>query len=162
MSDIDINEVGSINWGAYDDFLKDADKDNRIGDHDAVVSSVTDDTWPSGDPRRKILFSLTTANNAKADMTVSQPPSPEVLKAEGPTYEAGKKRAIAGQINLFKQCTQFYGKSPMDIKEGDGFKIKTVKTKVDADGSGGFIRAIAFLDPKAANGTAASGGKSPF
>lgn len=154
MSEIDINAPVTTDWSKYDDFLKDADKDNRIGDHDALVVSVTDDQWPSGDPRRKILFNLTTANNAKADLTISPPPSPETLAAEGATYEAGKKRAIATTINLYKQLGQHYGKSPQQIKEGDTFKVKTAKTRIDADGKGGFIRVIAFLDKAHATGGA--------
>lgn len=135
----------STNWDDYNEFLKDADKDNRVGDHEAAITSITDDTWPSGDPRKKVMFSLTTANNALADLTISDLPDPETLKAESANYDHSKKRGIASGITIRKQLEQHYGKSADDLAEGDKFKVKTAKTRVDAEGKGGFIRVIAFL-----------------
>lgn len=145
------------NWEDYNDFLKDAEKDNRVGDHEAVISSIVDDTWPSGDLRKKVMFSLSTANNATADLTISELPDPETLKLEGAGYDNAKKRGIASGITIRKQLEQHYGKSPDDLAEGDSFKVKTAKTRVDAEGKGGFIRVIAFL-PKdhATNGSKSS------
>jgi len=137
--------MSQVDYSAYDDFLKDADKDNRVGDHEAVISSIVDDTWPSGDARKKVMFTLSTANNAVADLTISDLPSPETLAAEGAGYDAGKKKAIASGINIRKQLATHYGKTTDDLAEGDGFKVKTIKTRVDAEGKGGFIRVIAFL-----------------
>lgn len=160
MNEIDINDTSNINWGAYDDFLKDAEKDTAVGHQRWVVSQVTDDTWPSGDPRRKILGVLPNANNAKADLTVSAPPTPETIAAESASWESGKKRAIAQTINQFKQCIQHYGKSPMKIVEGDEYWVNVIRTKRNPDGTGGFLRVVAFLPSEAANGTKPSG--SPF
>lgn len=145
MSEIDLNNPEITNWNDYDDFLKEADRDDAIGPQKLLVSEVIDDSWPSGDPRRKVRGTLTTARNAKADLTISPPPSPEVLKAEGASYESGKKRAIANTINLYKQLGQHYGKSPQQIVAGDEYNVQVVRTKRNEDGSGGFLRVIGFL-----------------
>jgi len=149
------------NWDEYNDFLKDADKDNRVGDHEATITSIVDDTWPSGDARKKVMFALTTANNAVADLTISDLPDVATLKAEGAGYDNAKKKGIASGITIRKQLDQNYSKTVDDLAEGDTYKVKTVKTRVDSEGKGGFIRVIAFL-PKdhATNGTAK--GNVPF
>jgi hypothetical protein len=162
----DINNPETTNWSDYDDFLNEAGKDDRIGPQTFLVSEVIHDTWPSGDPRMKFRGVLSSAGNAKADLTVSPPPSPAVLKAEGATYESGKKRAIATTINLYKQLAQFYSKSPDNIKEGDEYKVQIVRTKRNEDGTGGFLRIVAFLDKSHAVGngaqTTAAVSKAPF
>lgn len=143
---------------AYDELIKESEIDNRVGEGPAIVTKVTDDNWPSGDPRRKIMFSLLFAGNAKADLTISPLPSPEVIQAEKGSWDAGKKRAIANQVSIFRQFAQHYGVSPMNVREGDEFRVKTTKTKRNPDGSGGFVRIIAVLAKDAANGTAPTGG----
>lgn len=146
---------------AYDDLIKDAERDDRAGDHDFVVDSVDHDYWPSGDPRTKIRGSLLTANSAKADLTLSPPPAPDVVRAESKGWDAKKKKAIAGAITLYRQLAEHYAKSPdvevanglTAIAEGDVFRVKTVVTKRTEDGKGGFVRVIAFK-PKAEVGVA--------
>lgn len=141
----------------YDELLKDAEMDNRVGDKQALVTTVVHDSWPSGDPRMKFNFVLTDANNARADLTLSPPPSPEVIKAEKKSWDQGKLRAIAGQVAIYRQFAQHYGISPDQIKEGDTFRVKTVKTKRDEEtGKGGFIRVIAVLPPTSGAGATAS------
>jgi hypothetical protein len=156
----------TYDWNAseYDELLKDADKDNRVGDHLFMVTKVVHDSWPSGDPRIKIVGNLQSANNAKADLTISPPPAPDVVKAESKTWEQGKKRAIANTVNIYRQLAQHYSKSPDQIAEGDVFAVKTAKGKVDAEGKGGFIRVIAFLakDKLDASTKAAAADAPPF
>ena len=150
----------NLDDSAYDELLKDADTDGRLGDREALVASVTHDTWPSGDPRIKVKFVLTDARNAAADLTISPPPSPEVVKAEKASWEPGKLRAIANTVSMYRQLATNYGISPDQIKEGDVFRIKTVKTKRLPDGSGGFVRCVAFL---AKDGSVATGSTAaPF
>jgi hypothetical protein len=141
---------------AYDELLKDAEMDNRVGDKQALVTTVVHDNWPSGDPRIKIGFVLTDAGNAKADLTISPPPAPEVVKAEKKSWEPGKLRAIANTVSQYRQLAQHYGTSPDTIREGDTFRVKTVKTRRDEEGRGGFIRVIAFLPPNAGASASAS------
>lgn len=149
---------------AYDELLKDADKDNRVGDHLFMVTKVVHDTWPSGDPRIKITGNLQSANNAKADLTISPPPPPDVVKEQSKTWEQGKKRAIANTVTMYRQLAQHYKTSPDKIAEGDVYAVKTAKSKVEADGKGGFIRIIAFLDKAKLGGeaTAAASNAPPF
>lgn len=163
--------MNSLNDSAYDELLRDAEVDKRVGDHDAIVQKVTKDKWPSGDPRTKVMFVLVTANNAKADWTFSPPPAPEVVKAEKDSWEPGKLRAIANSVAMLRQLVKEYGVSVgadgyPSIKEGDRFKVKTAKTRREADGSGGFVRVVAFLSKDRAVGAeaaaqAASGGPAP-
>ena len=152
------------NDAAYDELLKDAEKDNRVGDHSFLVTKVVHDSWPSGDPRIKITGNLQSANNAKADLTISPPPPPDVVASQKGTWDTGKKKAIAGAITLYRQLAVNYQKSPEQIAEGDVFVVKTTKTKVDGDGKGGFIRIINFLpkDRLSAAASAAASDAPPF
>lgn len=128
-----------FNDAAYDELIKDAERDDRVGDHSFLVTEVVRDQWPSGDPRLKVKGTLVTAGNAKADWTFSPPPPPDVVAAQKGTMERGMKMAIANSITMAKQLAQHYGVSPGKIKQGDEFKIKTAKNKE------GFVRIIAFL-----------------
>jgi hypothetical protein len=164
--EIDIN-APATDSPAYDDLIKDAERDDAIGAQEFLVSEVINDEWPSGDPRLKLKGNLTSVgSNPKADLTISPPPPPDVLKAESATYEQGKKRAIANTINLYKQLGQHYGKSPQQIREGDTFKVQVVRTKRNPDNTGGFLRIVAFLPKEHAVGAdaakATTAGSSPF
>lgn len=158
-----------LNDSAYDDLLRDAEIDRRVGDHRAIVQKVVRDKWPSGDPRTKIDFVLLTANNAKADWTFSPPPPPEVVKAEKDSWEPGKLKAIAQSVAQLRQLVKEYGVTVgqdgyPNIKEGDQFNVKTVKTRRDDQGKGGFIRIAAFLSkerPVGEQAAQASAGERP-
>jgi hypothetical protein len=155
---------------AYDDLIKDAERDDRAGDHDFLVDSVVHDLWPSGDPRTKIRGVLLTANGAKADLTLSPPPPPEVVRAESSGWTAAKKKAIAGAISLYRQLAKDYAKSPdvevanglTPIAEGDVFRVKTVITKRNDDGTGGFVRVIAFKSKAEVGAAGAAAETTPF
>lgn len=146
---------------AYNQLLEDADKDDRIGHHTVVVNGVVDDTWPSGDPRRKIKFAYLDVKNAKADLTISPPPSPEVVASESKTWDTGKKKAVAQTINIYRQLRKHYNKSPETVIEGDVFRVNVVKTTIKKDGTGGFLRVTAFL-AKDEKTEAASTDSPPF
>lgn len=138
-------------FSAYDDFLKETDRDNRIGKHHVMVSSAVADTWPSGDPRIKVVVNLTTAGNAKADITFSELPSPETVKAESAGWDQGKRKAIAGGIQMRKALAAHYGKTPETLAVGDEFDVQTGASKKNTDGSY-FVRVVAILPPGAAKG----------
>lgn len=130
---------------AYDDLINEAAKDDRTGNHEAIVQKVVHDLWPSGDPRTKVTFVLITANNAKADDTLSPPPPPDVVEKEKGTWDRAKKQAISSAITKQRQLAKEYGVGIAGIKEGMRFKVKTVKTRRDDEGKGGFIRVVAYL-----------------
>lgn len=147
----------------YDNLLKDAEKDIRVGDHDAICVKRALGTWPDGEPRYKFDFNLLTAGNAKADLTWSVPPSAEVIQAEkeewGKSKEGQRKmRGIAHNVAIAREVIKHYNKLPLDIQEGEKFRVKTTKTRRDDEGKGGFIRVIAFLAPA---GAAAAPGSEP-
>src|SRR5882724_4100802 len=100
-----------------DDLIKELNADTRIGKHHAMVASVKADTWQSGEARIKVVVNLTTAGNAKADATFSDLPPPEVIRAESASWEAGKKKAIAGAIQMRKALAAHYSKTPETLQE---------------------------------------------
>lgn len=133
----------------YGELGREAQKDDRVGDHDWMITKIDPSPWPSGDARFKIEGQLLTAGGKRADLTWSPPPPPEVAKAEGKTWEKKKQAAVSSAAALAKAAKKFYGKSISDFAEGDVLRVRTVKTARDrVTGKGGFIRVIAFLDSK--------------
>jgi hypothetical protein len=149
------------NDDAYSQLLEDANKDDRVGDHDWMVTSVVHDQWPSGDDRIRLVGSLLDIPKAKADLTISPPPAPDIVAAESKTWDHKKKRAIAATITMYRQLAQHYKTSPENIKEGEMFRVKIVKTKV-VDGKGGFLRVVSFLDKKEMSEAAQAQESVPF
>lgn len=135
----------SGDWNDYNDIMGELEKDTRVGDHDFMVSEVIGDTWPSGDERWKVRGVLLTAGQAKCDLQWSPPPPASVVKQEMASWDGGKKKAIAQSISLAKKLAEHYGKTVQTLKSGDVLRVKTVKTRVDANGKGGFIRVAAIL-----------------
>ena len=129
------------NDAAYAELESEAQRDNRLGDQTFMVTEVRQEQWPSGDPRIKVLGVLTTANNAKCDLTVSPPPAPEVVKDLMPTWEPAKKKAIAATIAIYRDMSKHYAKTPETLAAGDEVNVKIVKNKE------GYIRVAAILPP---------------
>lgn len=146
-----------LNSSAYDQLIKDAETDNRVGNHSALVSKIEKGAWPDGRPRLKVLMTLTTANNSMADWTFSPPLPPDQLAAVKSTLETKVIKGMANNIATARQLAQHYGVTPGQIKEGDSFKVKTRKDRVESDGSGGFIRIAAFLPKDAVVGVQTQG-----
>jgi len=138
-------------YSEYDDLLGDLNKDTRVGDHDFVVSDVEKGKWSdiradlSDDPYYKITGLLLTAGNAKASLQWSPPPPAAQVKAEMAEWKPGKRKAIAQAVTLAKALAQHYQKAVGDLKEGDVLRVRTVKTRRDDEGKGGFIRIGAIL-----------------
>jgi hypothetical protein len=133
----------SYNWNdaAYAELESEAAKDNRLGHQTFMVTEVRNETWPSGDPRIKVLGILTTANSAKCDLTVSPPPAPEVVKDLMATWEPAKKKAISQTITIYREMSKHYGKTPETLIAGDEINVNVVKNKE------GFIRIASVLPP---------------
>ena len=129
------------NWADYDGFIKDAEKDDRVGDHQAMVASIEAKTWPSGDPFTKVVIELLTANRAKADFNLQPLPTPGQIKTESGTWTTGKKKAIAQAVQIQRNLALHYKLSPATLKVGDEFSVKIVKTK------DGYCRVAAILPP---------------
>ena len=129
------------NDSAYSELESEAARDDRIGDQTFMVTEVRNETWPSGDPRIKVMGILTTARSSKCDLTVSPPPAPEVVKEMMPTWESSKKKGIAATIAIYRNMFKHYGKTPETLAQGDEFNVKIAKNK------DGFIRVIAILPP---------------
>jgi hypothetical protein len=119
----------------WDAFLSDAEKDTRVGKHEFCVTSVVQDSWPSGDARFKIKGTLLTAGNAKCDMTMSAMPTLEAAQAE---TDPKRKRGIALSVRNHL-ALQKYGKTIEQVAEGDVFRVETGKDKE------GFVRVMRIL-----------------
>jgi len=139
--------------GYIDDFIAEADKDNRIGDHEAILAKVEGKTWPDGQPFTRLSVSLPAAGMATADCNIQPIPSEEALKAIKAEGNAAKMKGVASGIQLVRQLEQHYGTAdPARLTVGSKVCVKTVKTKVTENPitgakKGGFIRIIAFLPP---------------
>lgn len=158
MSDspIDINDpfAGDYSSDAYKKFLDDADKDDRLGDQDFLVTEKTAGTFPnSGDRYWKLSGVLSSARNAKFNMTFGVPPS----EAELATLPSERKRGAALTIRLLSDLRTHYGVSPASIEEGTTIRVKVDKDKVDKATGQYYLRGVA-IKPKGeigkANGTA--------
>lgn len=162
MSTDPMDVMFDLSDSAYDELLTDAAKDDRIGNHRAVVIKAVNDQWKSGDARTKLQFILKTAGDSKADLTWSPPPPPDVYKAEKENWDRAKVQGVASGINLGRQLLEHYATLPHKIREGQIFIVKTAKNR------DGFIRVIAFLPkdtPVGKEAAAAAGSdapKSPF
>lgn len=138
-------------WSEYDNLIGDLEKDTRVGDHDFMVSNVETGKWSdlradlSEDPYYKVEGVLLTAEQAKCSLQWSPPPPASVVKSDMAKWKPGKRKAIAQAVTIAKHLAQFYGKHIMDLKSGDVLRVKTVKTKRDDSGKGGFIRVAAIL-----------------
>lgn len=134
-------------YSEYDDFLAKASKDNRVGDHEFMVTDIKSGKWSdlkpglSNDPYYKVTGSLLSAGKAKVDFTWSPPPPAAELEkmAEAGEMTERQEKAIATSISLAKQMAQFYGAKVQELRVGDTFRVKTVKNKE------GFVRIVAVL-----------------
>lgn len=144
----------------YNKFLADTDRDDRVGDHDAVVTGKTEGVWEkSGDRYTRIAVALASANNATVDFNLNELPTDEEMAAVG-TWDTAKKKAVASGIQLLKALDKFYGKTAATLDVGDEIRIKAVKNKA------GYIRVVAILDPNApkapASAARSAGADIPF
>ena len=141
----------SLNDQAYNDLLRDAATDNRIGAHDALVNKVVVDAWDDGRIRQKVQFTLLTANNAKADVTLSKLPTPEEVKEESAGWDQGRKRGVAHSIAMARQLVQNYGLAIdpatglFGFAEGQRYKVQTGKRTDRNDKAKYFVTVVAFL-----------------
>lgn len=158
---VDTTYASTVDYSSrdYDDFLKDAERDDRVGEHDWMVTSAVHDRWPSGDPRIKIIGVLLTASGKekpKADLTISPPPAPDVVRAEAKDWAQGKKRAIAQTITMYRKLAEYYQTSPDKIQEGDIFRVTTAKNK------DGFIRVVAVHSREKIGASSQEAASVPF
>jgi len=146
------------NDAEWDAFLADADKDTRIGKQQFQVTSVMHDTWSDGRPRHKVKGILTTAGNAKCDMTMNA----------APTLEEAKAAKAAGDMRVVKGIA-FSKRNHDTLAQYDGATIETLgeglilDVEVDKDKEG-FVRVKRILSPGEASGAGASkaSGSVPF
>lgn len=144
-TDIDINDpfLQDYSGSAYDDFLRDADKDNRLGDQDFLVTETIRGTFPnSGDPYLKLNGVLSSANNSKFNITFGSVPK------DLSTIPAEHKRGTALTIRLMKELREHYGVAPAQVEEGMTLRVKIDKDKEDKATGKYYLRAVA-IKPKA-------------
>lgn len=151
----------------WDGFLADAEKEDRMGKHKALVRSITDDKWEAKNgypetPYKKIALVLTTASNADIDMTYVEPPAQPPTKEELATWTKGRKLGVANAVSLRRQLIQYYGKNVADLREGDVVAVKVEGRKSKKDGRI-YPRVVAFIPlGEATSGEAKPADDIPF
>lgn len=132
----------------WDDLDKAASEDNRVGNHDFLVDSVTDGEWEPGRAYRELDGRLTTADNFNIKQRFNVTPDEEVVAAGMSSWDQKTKRSVnlshQNDIVLAKE----YGCELNDIKQGDTFRVKTDHQK-GKDGKQ-YVRIVNFL-PKTAS-----------
>ena len=123
-------------WSQYDSFLKEAEKDDRIGLHKFMVESAGVKKWEKNGQSGQLFAVkgvLLTANKASADFTIPDhdPTLEELAKAKA----EGKSKGIGFSMNLARSLEEKYNITRENIKAGDEFYVETYKQK-----DGGFIR----------------------
>ena len=146
-------------WTEYDGFLAEADKEVRIGDHEAIVNSTLFDKWGEewgGGNRYKISFNLTDVGG-RVDATLGDLPSAGEMEAAKSGSNRSKVKGLAANITMLRQLDEHYNvKSVTDIKEGMKFRVKVAPNQKNPN----FPRVIAFLPPAGAG--SADSSNEPF
>jgi hypothetical protein len=144
----------------WDDLDKEASVDNRIGNHDFLVDSITEGYWPDGQEYYEIEGRLTTANNFNLKQRMSPPPTEEEVTANKASWDQSRKRGALLAHNNDTVLREHYGTTLAEITPGSTFRVKTdYQTK---DGKK-YIRLINFLPKDAAlNNNGSNSGDVPF
>lgn len=143
----------------WDDLDKKASEDNRIGNQDFLVDSVSEDTWPDGRKYFELNGRLTSANDFNIKQRFSPAPSEEQVKAiiDAKDQRVIRSANLAHQNDVVLQAE--YGTSIDKVKAGDSFRVKTdYETK---DGKK-YVRVIRFLPKTEALGANGSSKSAPF
>lgn len=145
----------NIDWGAIDEFVADADKDDRYGEHDAMVTGVEEGFWDSGEKFYAVDVVLkTTRNGASLNFRLPEPMTREQLNA---AKKGDNARAVALGQRMVSELHKFYGVSGgKELKAGDMLRVKIGPQKSKKTG-GNFPRVIAFK-PKDELGKGGSSG----
>lgn len=147
----------------WDDLDKEMSVDNRLGNHDFVVDSVSRGQWPSGDEYIELAGRLTTANNFDIKQRFSPALSDEQLKERMPNMDRATKQSALLAHRNDETLQKEYGTKLDQIKAGDTFRVKTDKQTNKNDASKYFVRLVAFLPKTAAlSGNGASSADVPF
>ena len=111
----------------WDDLDKEMSVDNRLGNHDFVVDSVTTGQWPSGDEYIELAGRLTTADNFDIKQRFSPALSDEELAQRLPNMDRATKQSALLAHQNDEVLVKEYGVRLADIKQGDTFRVKTDK-----------------------------------
>ena len=135
----------------YGQAAREALIDNRVGNHDFMITQVEEGTWPSGDSFMKYRGVLLTADNAKTELTLNDPLTPEQMREEYPKMEAKAKKAVGHNITKLIALKQNYGITNLDqLTVNTVLRVKTEKDR------NGFIRVMVILPKTESTNQAAS------
>ena len=152
----------------WDEALAEAERDEREGDHVAIVTEVISTSWKSGDPCVDVNLILPTAGNGKANIRFNEnvPTKAEIelLKAAvsaavGEEALSKTRGALAGAGNAIRLRTalakHFGVINPAELKVGTRMGVEVAKTK------SGFLRVI-NIGPVPDTSKTAQGEDIPF
>ena len=138
--------------------------DERLGDHDVIVTSVEAGEWDDGRPRVNYSMEVLTANHAKVFLTLtkmSTQAEKDEAKAAGLN---GKAWAMGANNRLVLGLMDMYEKNPADVAEGDKFRVKIGKKldKKDPAKEKYFLKVAEFLPGAAIGKDGAASDDTPF
>lgn len=134
----------------WDDLDKEMSVDNRIGNHDFVIDSVSRGQWPSGDEYIELDGRLTTADNFNLRQRFSPSLTDEQLAQRLPSMDRGQKQGALLAHKNAEVLEKEYGVQLETIKAGDTFRVKTDKQTDKNDRTKYFVRLVSFLPKTAA------------
>ena len=145
-----------------DDFISNAEADNREGHRTVMVTDNTPKTWDDGGTNANLSLTILEAPGSKlfCNLMSGPLPSEEMLEAVAESGDSRKIRGTSFGLRLRKQLKEHYGvEDPATIAQGDQFCAKLEKDKKT-----GYIKVRAFLSKGAATKTeaAAAADSTPF
>lgn len=132
-------------FSEYSGLIREANKDFLIGKHNFRVTSKEDDgAWDDGKKRYKVWGVLTTANNFRTVLKLSE----KAPKADIDALQKGSpewKGKVLNVSNLAKLSEM--GITLSSIKEDDEFQVETSRGKAGAGYDRGLLEAKRVLGP---------------
>lgn len=130
-------------------FIDAANRDDREGDHVAIVARLEDKDFGDG-PKVNLVVTLPAASNSEASVIL---PEDYLTDAELDAVPADKRKVVGHSMELLEQLEKHYMTSqPRRLTIGSTIEVKVVKTKetrhpITGAKKGGWPRIVAFLAP---------------
>ncbi len=138
--------------------------DDKLGDHDVIVTGIEAGEWDDGRPRVNFSMEVLTANHAKLFLTLTKMSLKADIDAAKAAGERGKAWMMGENNRLVLGLLDMYKMDPVDVKEGSKFRVKIGKKpdKKDPNKEKYFLKVTAFLPCAAIGKDGASSDDTPF
>lgn len=153
-----MSDTDAIDFSAYEQIFKDADKDGLIGKHNFMVTSTVEGAWDDGRARYDINGVLTDVGNMKFAFSVSALDTPKQIKDEA---DQKIKRSKVLNATHWMSLAKL-GLRADKLKEGDEFQVDLYRDKPKAGYDKGFLRLRKIVGAVGETGAAKSDDDIPF